>query len=110
MAGYLLGERYKDAAAVIVGGVLEGHLCRLCARHGVPVVAQRGTRLMPRNAKDLNVDLAKADAYNALYQTSVTGWLALPNHAAHGQYDQYSAEQVAQLRDGVLDFVARTSS
>ncbi|MDY0002811.1 MAG: hypothetical protein RBU30_16050, partial [Polyangia bacterium] len=38
MAKHLLSEGYKDAAAVIVGSVLEGHLRSLCATVNIPVL------------------------------------------------------------------------
>jgi hypothetical protein len=56
MAEYFLQEHYKDAAAVIAGGVLEGHLRKLCGKLGVTVPAKP-------NLNTLNVELAKVNAY-----------------------------------------------
>ncbi len=47
MAEHLLEQQYKDAAAVLVGGVLEEHLRQLCGTAGVAVVdPSTGTPLM----------------------------------------------------------------
>ena len=37
MARYLLEEKYKDAAAVLVGGTLEEHLRKLCVKNSIPI-------------------------------------------------------------------------
>jgi hypothetical protein len=42
LASYLNSEGYKDAAAVICGGVLEGHLRKLSEKLGIAVVAENG--------------------------------------------------------------------
>jgi hypothetical protein len=68
MAAYLLEEGYKDAAAVLVGGTLEGHLRQLCLKNGidVEVIVSGGTK--PKKADQMNADLAKANAYGKLDQ------------------------------------------
>ena len=45
MASHLLSEKYKDAAAVIAGGVLEQHLRALCVKHRVSPVPTNLNRL-----------------------------------------------------------------
>ena len=42
MAEHLLGEGYKDAAAVILGAVLEDTLRKLADAYGVPVIGPKG--------------------------------------------------------------------
>jgi hypothetical protein len=37
----------------------------------------------------------------------VTAWLDLRNKAAHGQYADYTKEQVALTLQGVRDFISR---
>jgi hypothetical protein len=103
MAEHLVEQGYKDAGAVLVGGVLEEHLRTLCAVRSIGVVVSG----RPKKADSMNSDLAKAGAYNKLDQKSVTAWLDLRNNAAHGKYDQYSKEQVAAMLAGVREFVAR---
>ena len=44
MAEHLLGEGYKDPAAVLAGGVLEEHIRKLSEKHGLPVGDPAGNR------------------------------------------------------------------
>lgn len=104
MAHYLLEQGYKDPAGVLVGGVLEEHLRKLCERNSIAVESKG----RPRKADALNSDLAKAEAYGKLDQKGVTTWLDLRNKAAHGNYSAYSREQVSLMLQGVRDFVVRT--
>jgi hypothetical protein len=100
---YLLEEGYKDAAAVIAGGVLEEHLRKLCARHGIAIsVSGR-----PKKTEAMNSDLATAAAISKLDQKNVTAWLDLRNKSAHARYSEYSQPQVELLVQGIQDFITR---
>lgn len=104
MAAYLHSEGYKDAAAVICGSVLEGHLRRLCDKLQIATAGPNGR---PKKADTLNSELAGNAAYSKLEQKNVTAWLGLRNYAAHGEYDRYTADQVALLLEGVRGFIGR---
>jgi hypothetical protein len=105
MADELQQKGYKDAAAVIVGGVLEGHLRELASKAGLSTTKADG---FSQKADTLNNELAtKASVYNSLQQKSVTAWLALRNDAAHGNYEAYDHRQVATLIHEVRDFMVR---
>jgi len=110
MAGYLLEEGYKDAAAVIAGSTLEAHLRALCQKAGLPVERSSPKGVRPKKADSLNADLAGAGAYSKLDQKSVTAWLGLRNDAAHGNYAAYGPEQVDLLVSGVREFMARVAA
>lgn len=103
MAEYLLSQKYKDPAAVIVGSVLEEHLRKLCGKHSV--ATSSGTS--PKKADALNSELCAAGAYSKLDQKNVTAWLDLRNKAAHGHYDQYTQQQVELFVQSVRDFLTR---
>jgi hypothetical protein len=109
MAEYLMdeGHGYKDAAAVLAGGVLEEHLRQLCQRHAIltETLGSRGPK--PKKAELMNTELASANVYSTNQQKMVTGWLGTRNDAAHGRYDQYEKAQVQLLIAGVRDFIAR---
>ena len=108
MADYLLDEGYKDPAAVLTGGVLEGHLRKLCLKSGMPTeVTDASGKPRPKKAERMNSDLAGQEVYSKLDQKSVTAWLDLRNKAAHGQYDTYTREQVELMSQGVTDFLTR---
>lgn len=103
MAQHLQSEGYKDAASVIAGSVLEGHLRKLCEKHEIAIEANG----KPKKADALNSDLAAKGVYSKLDQKNVTAWLGLRNHAAHGQYSEYTKEQAALLLQAVGDFISR---
>lgn len=109
MAEYLLNEKYKDPAAVMIGSVLEGHLRQLCSTNNVPIVIIKGDKPIPKKADLLNTDLSNAMIYNKLDQKCITSWLDLRNKAAHGKYDEYTLEQVQLMLQGVLNFISRTT-
>ncbi len=103
MAEYLLKEGYKDPAAVLVGGVLEEHLRKLCVKNSIPIQDSNGKM---RKASIMNDDLAKS-VYNKLEQKNVMTWLDLRNKAAHGEYDKYDLGQVNLMLQGVQQFMMR---
>ena len=103
MAQHLYSEGYKDAAAVIAGSVLEGHLRKLCEKHGIAIE----TNGKPKKADAINSELAAAGIYTKLDQKNVTAWLGLRNHAAHGQYAEYTKDQVALFLQATSDFISR---
>lgn len=103
MAQYFMDSGYKDAAAVMAGGVLETHIRKLCEKNELGTADER----QAVNTERLNIELARADVYSKLDQKNVTAWLGLRNEAAHAEYDKYSAEQVALMLQGVRDFLTR---
>ncbi|MFD1874407.1 hypothetical protein [Hymenobacter bucti] len=109
MASHLLQEGYKDAAAVMIGGVLEEHLRQLCVKNGLDVTTLKEGKDIPKTADRMNNDLSGAGVYGKLYQKSVTTWLDLRNKAAHGKYTEYDERQVQLMEASVLDFVAKTN-
>ena len=54
----------------------------------------------------MNADLAKAGAYNKSMQKQVTAWAGRGNDAAHGDWDQYTGDDVKDMIDGVRRFIA----
>jgi hypothetical protein len=108
MSEHLLNEGYKDASAVIAGSSLEGHLKKLCDKHGISLTLPSSSGTKPKNADAMNADLAKAGAYSPIDQKNVTAWLGLRNAAAHGDYTKYTGDQVRNLIRGVRDFFSRT--
>jgi hypothetical protein len=108
MAEHLLNEGYKDPAAVLVSGVLEEDLRKLCSKNNISTEFTTSSGdLRPKKADRMNADLAKAGVYSKLDQKSIIAWLDLRNKAAHGRYDEYSQEQVELLLQLVRDFLVR---
>jgi hypothetical protein len=106
MAEHLVGEGYKDAAAVIAGSSLEAHLRNLCVKNSIPTDHPPGSG-KPKKADTMNGELGSASVYSKLDQKNVTAWLDLRNKAAHGEYDKYTRPQVELLISGIRDFIGR---
>jgi hypothetical protein len=107
MAEHLLTENYKDAAAVMIGSVLEEQLRQLCLKNGIPITVDKNGKQLPKKADLLNAELTKADVYNKLDQKNVTALLDLRNKAAHGNYSEYTQEQVELMLQSVMNFISR---
>jgi hypothetical protein len=105
MALYLAEQKYKDAAAVIAGSVLEEHLRKLCLKHGVPIDKNTAKGIEPKTMGALNDDLLKASAYAKLDHNLVMGWIKIRNGAAHGNYNAYTPEQVDLMLQGLPSFL-----
>ncbi len=103
MGEHLLSGGYKDASAVIIGSVLEDGLRRLCAKNGLPTSTEEGR---PLTMDPLNAQLAKADVYSKLVQKQITSWAHVRNKAAHGEYSEYTKEQVQMMLLFVQGFTA----
>jgi hypothetical protein len=107
MAEHLVEEGYKDAAAVIACASLESHLRELSTKNGISLdyVANDGSS-RKKKAEHLNQELGK-NAYSLFDQKQITAWLDLRNNAAHGNYAEYDADQVAKLIEWVRDFISK---
>jgi hypothetical protein len=106
MAEELLANGYKDAAAVMIGGVLEEHLRRLAQRYQIDTKYQKNGKDIPKKADTLNVELVKATAYTKMNQMWILAALGLRNEAAHGDYSQYDKEQVRIMFEDTRNFIA----
>lgn len=104
MAEHLLRESYKDAAAVLLGAVLEDSLRKVADANGVDILNSKGK---PLTIDPLNVALVKKGVYNALVQKQITSWANLRNDAAHGHFDKYDSAQVQQMLLFVQDFCVK---
>ena len=109
MAEYLLTEGFKDPAAVMAGSVLEEHLRQLCIKNSIPIESIKDGKPIPKKADLINSQLASANIFNKLDQKSITSWLDLRNKAAHGQYSEYTKEQVVFMLQGITNFISRTT-
>jgi len=98
-AEYLLEERYKLPAAVLVRAVLEDGLRTLCNKHGIS--------LPDRPKLDwMNSELTKAGVYNKNVQKQIAAWAGIGNSAAHGKLDEFKEEDVKNMISGVISFNA----
>jgi len=98
MAEHLLENGYKDAAAFLVGAVLENGLRKIAEKHNVTV----------KNNDDinsLNTKLADQGIYNRIIQQQIQTWKRIRDAAAHGRFNEYNADQVKLMLEGVRKFL-----
>ena len=98
----LLDSGYQNAAAVIAGVVLETAVKELCLNNNIEIERKRLTQL--------NDDLTKASVYNKLQQKQITALADIRNNAAHGNYDQFTKEDVERMIDDIERFLLNHSS
>lgn len=94
----LLQGNYKDIACVLAGIALELTIKDLCSRNKISINDKS-------KAEQLNIELRKAEIYNESMRKQVTAWIALRNHAAHGEWNEYNQADVKSLIDGVERFM-----
>ncbi len=97
-AHYLYDSGYHQPAAVIAGCVLEDGLRKLCLTNGISI---------PNKPKmdQMNAELAKLGTYNKLTQKRITALADLRNRAAHGQWDQFTRDDVDEMIRSVRKFM-----
>ncbi|MBJ8499394.1 HEPN domain-containing protein [Acinetobacter oleivorans] len=98
----LLDNSYKNAAAVIAGVVLETAIKELCLNNNINIERKRLTHL--------NDELAKAGIYNKLQQKQITALADIRNNAAHGNYDEFTNEDVEGMISDIERFLLTYSS
>jgi hypothetical protein len=91
---------YTTAAAVVAGVVLETTLRTLCEANG----------LSTGKLNKMNDDLAKAAIYNSLKHKRITSLAAVRNSAAHGQTDEFTAQDVKAMIADVQRFAEEAFS
>jgi hypothetical protein len=96
-ARHLNETGYKDPAAVLVRVVLEDALRRIARDENVDDT---------NKASRINDDLKKAGRYSQPQWRQVQAWLDLGNSAAHGQFEDYTADDVKVLIEAVERFLA----
>jgi hypothetical protein len=105
----LLGDQSDGfthiAAAVVAGAALERCLRAVCTGLAPPepVADAKGNLL---TLTPLVEALKRRQVYNELQAKELRTWAALRNHAAHGDFDQFTREQAASMVDGVGRFVS----
>jgi hypothetical protein len=97
-ANRLLDDKLKDAAAMIIGAVLEDTLRQLCEKHGIP----EGPKI-----ETMNAPLKQDGVYSLAVQKQITAWADIRNNADHARFDQYDSQQIKLMHQGVTDFIAK---
>ena len=105
MGKYYLDEGHKDAAAVIIGGVLENEIRQLCITHSIDIIKPNGKRL---TIEPMSTNLYTANMYGLRAHKAVSMHAVTRNDAAHGDYGKYTEKEVKEMYDFVKDFKGQT--
>jgi len=105
-AEHLLESKYKDAAAVLIGSVLESTLRKMCKKHGVDVTDKTGAIITDTaTIAPLNDALYKGKVYSKLLHKQIIVWADIRNNAAHGHYEKYTQSNVEDMDKWIRSFV-----
>ena len=96
MAEFFLSkdEQWKNAAAFLIGGVLEEHIRKLAIKNQIPIKNSKDRFV---HIEDLNTDLRKIGIYTDSERKQITALLAIRNDADHAHWDSYSKERVETM-------------
>lgn len=92
-------------AAVLAGAVLERHLRHICQLQTPPICISK-TNGKPKTLDPLISDLAKAGALTSPQAALLRGYAAIRNKAAHGDWADFSKEDVENMVQGVKNVLA----
>jgi hypothetical protein len=92
-------------AAVLAGAVLEKSLRTMCSQQQPPVSIVN-TNGEPKKLNLLIDDLKKATAFNETKAKQLRAWAGIRNHAAHGEFDQFTRADVEAMIPGINTFLA----
>lgn len=94
------------AAGILAGATLEEYLRNLADANGVKTADPDGK---PIKAETLNAELRGKGVYDPSEEMQVTAWLALRNKAARAKRDEFTADEIRLMIQGVRDLMIRHS-
>ncbi len=98
------GAHEHIPAAVLAGAVLEQFLRILCTRQSPPIPLNLDNGNFKMLAALVN-DLEAVGFYNTIEKKQLKVWVEIRNAAAHGQFAQFTREQVNDMIEGVKGFI-----
>lgn len=99
MAEYLNEEGYKDAAASLAGAVLEDSLRKLASYKDIKVKEREDINSLAQKCADNEV-------YGRFTQKKISVYADIRNSSAHGKFDEYSGDDVADMIRGIRMFLS----
>lgn len=97
-ASQFLNEGYYQTAALVVGIALEEGLRRQCLQNNVVL---RPKAMM----REMNDALTKAKLYGSVMKARISALAEIRNHAAHGQWKEFTAKDVEDMIEWVRIFM-----
>jgi hypothetical protein len=102
-AKHLLDAKYKDPAAVLGRVVMEDSLKRLARANGFSTLDNNGKN---KKASVINDELKTANLYNQPQWRQLQAWFDIGNDAAHGNFSNFSDDDVKRMLEGIEAFLA----
>jgi hypothetical protein len=99
------GKNDHVPAAVLAGAVLGKTLRTLCDKQSPPIQTSKpnGESL---TLAPLIVALKKADVFKQTMAAQLETWAHIRNKAAHGEFDQFTRQEVQTMIAGIKNFLA----
>ncbi len=99
------GKNDHVPAAVLAGAVLEKTLRTLCQKQkpSIPTTNAKGN---PLTLSPLIVALKKADVFKQTMAAQLEAWAHIRNKAAHGEFDQFTRQDVEAMIAGIKNILA----
>lgn len=99
------GKYEHIPAAVLAGAVLEKNLKTICQQQNPPlaIVSEKGKPLMLNALIDA---LKKRSIFNEVVAKQLRAWVDIRNSAAHGEFENFTKEQVGLMLIGIQSFVS----
>jgi hypothetical protein len=91
-------------AIVLAASLLEEHVRKMCAARGIDTLKSNGSH---RSFEDMTAELQRDDAITSTERRTMTAWYAQRTEAAHGRFDNVTADEAPRLIAGVRDFMVR---
>jgi len=91
-------------AAVLSGAVLEKALRAFCDKQEPPILTRKQNG-EPKSLNPLVDDLKKAGVFNEAKAKQLRAWADIRNHAAHGEFDQFTRKDIEQMIKGIKNFL-----
>jgi len=101
LSGQGVSDSNVTTAAVLTGIALERRLRRLWAEHN----AADGETTKPKRLGALIDELRKANVIKETKAKQLRAWADIRNHAAHGDQEQFSIDDLRYMIDGVKGFL-----
>ena len=91
-------------AGILAGATLEEYVRNLAEAHGIATTNSGGE---PVKAEPLNAELRVKGVYDLSEELQVRAWIELRNKAARASRDEFTAEEIRLMIQGLRDFMIR---
>jgi hypothetical protein len=91
-------------AGILAGATLEEYVRNLAEAHGIATI---NSGCEPVKAEPLNAELRVKGVYDLSEELQVRAWIELRNKAARASRDEFTADEIRLMIQGLRDFMKR---